>query len=310
MTRPHPLPGNDPSHLPEIRDWIVESLQPGHPLRNGMDAVAYAYRQMGKTFGTTSDVELQGMATAKLFWVPKHEQDIIVNAKQTMPDDLTLQEEDVPYPSGFAVFEESFSGIDAETGVVMPHEVRALRWSPINVLTMDDEPIGQAMSMSSWTYDGRWYSMGRFDWLYGQPWREYFADFGATVDNLRSLWEDRARFMALWALMNTQDPPVYRPTRAELRRDARLAPRTEDRLVHVVKWDPRRYVVDNPVESTGRKVHVRFPVKDFWRRQPYGPGMSKRKWKYIPPHWRGPIDAPIKEHATTVYKVTEQKESH
>jgi hypothetical protein len=307
LPRVHPLPGNDPSEVPEIRDWIVQNLQFGRNLRCAMDDLEVAALSRGRMSNTSADVELWGLERAKLFWIPRDEQTIIVGAKQTLPDGLTLTEDDVPYPSGFAVFEEAFLGTDAETGAPMPIGIKAFRWSPFKVLDSERTDLGWAMSMSSWTHDkGAWFPMGRFDWLFGQEWREYFADYPQNEANLRSLIEDRARFMALWALMNTQEPLIYRPTRAEIRRDARIAPRTEDRLVHVVKWDPRRYSqgVDNSVDShTGRHVTVRFPVEGFWRHQACGPRLSKRKWTYVPPHFRGPIDAPLKAHATTVHKV-------
>ena len=306
MTRATPQSGNDPSHVPEIRDWIMRNLQPGQHMRYAMDDAEYQALTNGRMSNTSVGVELWGFQTCKLFWIPRAEQDIIVNAKQTLPEDLTLGDDDVPYPSGFAVFEDPFDGIDAQTGKPMLAQTKAFRWSPFRVLDADSNDMGWAMSMSSWAFhEGMWLPMGRFDWMYGQPWREYFADFEMTEHVLRSLWEDRARFMALWALMNTQEPLIYRPTRAELRRDARIAPRTEDRFVHVVKWDPRRYAQEavDSVGNSGRHVTVRFPVEGFWRHQACGPRMSKRKWTYIPPHWRGPLDAPLKEKSTTVHKI-------
>jgi hypothetical protein len=309
VTRAQAQPGTDPSQVPEIRDWIVRNLQPGQPMRSIMDLEALGRLQTGKTFGTMAHVELYGLSTAKLFWVPAAEQDIIVNAKATMPDDLCLSEDDIPYPSGFAVFENEFPGLDSETGETMDVGIKALRWSPLNIVDDDGTVIGEAMSMSSWTFETTrlgpmWLPMGRFDWRFGQNWKEYFTASETTPETYASLYEDRARFMAMWALMNTQDPLIYRPTRAEARRDARLAPMSPARLINVIKWDPHRYEGEYPHPTkSGRKVNVRFPVEGFWRRQAIGPRRTLRRWTYIPPHWRGPVDAPIKGQTITINKV-------
>lgn len=315
MTRAHALDGTDPSHVPEIRDWITKSLMPGSRIREIMDAEARRRFAVGAIQPTFGYVEQAGMLTAKLFWVPREEQELIVNAKRVFPDDLSLSEEDVPYPSGFAVFQDPFDGLDGERGGKLDVQIRALRWSPIHIFTDPDDvlcegPCMDGMSCSSWIYDKTrkgpmWLSLGRSDWGFGQNWKEYFGN--PQDHQLASIYEDRLRFMTLWSLMNTQDPPVYRPTRAELRRDARLAPRTEDRLVHVVRWDPHRYVTENARPSDS-KLQWRIPVTDFFRRQPYGPGRRLRRWTYIGPHFRGPVDAPLKPAKPTVYKVVSDAE--
>lgn len=314
MTRATAQSGTDPSHVPEIRDWIVRSLQPGEEIRSIMDRESIRRYMNHINSPTTAFVELHGMENAKLFWVPADQQHIIADAKQVLPPDLTISQDDIPYPSGFAVFQDGFGGFDAETGEDLPVKIRALRWSPINIYmdeTMNEETAMHGVSLSSWCYSETrrgwiWVPLGRSDWAFGQRWNEYFGD--PTEDVIKSVIEDRARFLALWSLMNTQEPLVYRPTRAEIRRDARLAPRTESRLVHVIRWDPHRYVSENPRPSD-RKLTKRIPVEPFYRRQPFGPGRAFRRWTYIPAHFRGPVDAPLAEKHETVYKVVGDAEA-
>lgn len=41
------------------------------------------------------------------------------------------------------------------------------------------------------------------------------------------------------------------------------------------------------------KLSVQLLVRGHWKRQPYGPKASLRKWMWREPYWRGPEDAPI-----------------
>ena len=49
---------------------------------------------------------------------------------------------------------------------------------------------------------------------------------------------------------------------------------------------------------SGRTVRVRFPVRGFWRDQPYGKGRALRRRTWISEHWRGPENAPVLERPT------------
>ena len=47
-----------------------------------------------------------------------------------------------------------------------------------------------------------------------------------------------------------------------------------------------------------RRIRVRFPVRGFWRDQPYGKGRTLRRRTWISEHWRGPEDAPVLNRPT------------
>jgi hypothetical protein len=48
---------------------------------------------------------------------------------------------------------------------------------------------------------------------------------------------------------------------------------------------------DRHSAPTGRKISVRFMVRGHWRTQPWGPGRTFKRLKWIPPHWNGPESA-------------------
>jgi len=55
-----------------------------------------------------------------------------------------------------------------------------------------------------------------------------------------------------------------------------------------------------PSAPTGRKIDLRFPVKEHLRRQPTKEGI---RLITIHQHWRGPENAPVKPKTQKVYKV-------
>jgi hypothetical protein len=52
----------------------------------------------------------------------------------------------------------------------------------------------------------------------------------------------------------------------------------------------------------GSKLSVQSLVRGHWKRQPYGPKASLRKWMWREPYWRGPEDAPILQRPHTLGK--------
>lgn len=52
--------------------------------------------------------------------------------------------------------------------------------------------------------------------------------------------------------------------------------------------------------AEGWTMSVKTMVRGHWRQQPVGPGRLQRRTTLVRPHWRGPEDAPISVHATTL----------
>lgn len=122
-------------------------------------------------------------------------------------------------------------------------------------------------------------------------------------DMLQALTQTNGWMTALWAVMN-QDlgrPEVESPPRQARKRAERAGKEPDVHVVHL-----RRHARDlggeeeetGEVDSEGkRKIRVRFWVKPFWRRQWY-PKQQTHRLILIPPHERGPADAPLKTKPT------------
>ncbi len=323
MKRAQPLYGHSAREVPEIRDWLVRELADDGKLWLAMTMVGQMVDKVAREEGfspitTTPDVERRALDEARLFWIPSETCTIIENAALTVPPDLTLNQDSVPYPTGFVVFQDRLTGRPAHvmTGEPLDQELvlRAFRWGPVVLPLPDSNELTEGIALSWWTHTddyldeipssrmtmNGWLPLGRTDWLYGQRWDEMVM-VGDDPERFRlSAVEDRCRALALWALMNTQRPVLSAPARQEVRQALRRGQTDRTALeVNVVQWDPHRHVRDNPEVGSGRKVSVRYHVDPFWRRQPFGPrAEGRRRWTYIPSHWRGPEDAPMVEHKT------------
>jgi hypothetical protein len=123
--------------------------------------------------------------------------------------------------------------------------------------------------------------------------------------------KDNVAYTSYWAkhllatLLLMRQPLVYQraePVRRGLRRQLERSG-YGSRDIRILDARPRRYVGDpepaepvadddQPGEDARRKLGVRFPVRGFWRNQWY-PSRGVHRPKWVPPHWRGPDDAPI-----------------
>jgi hypothetical protein len=73
---------------------------------------------------------------------------------------------------------------------------------------------------------------------------------------------------------------------------------TEDSATSTEGEDAGLNASESPQE--GWTLSVRTIVRGHWRKQHYGPRMSEKKVIWIKPHWKGPKDAPISAHATSI----------
>ena len=64
------------------------------------------------------------------------------------------------------------------------------------------------------------------------------------------------------------------------------------KLSRPVKIDCRQWVRDYYAKG-GSSPSVQSLIRGHWKRQPFGPGMSERKWMFISPYWRGKSTDPI-----------------
>lgn len=115
-----------PRDLPEVRMWLSDLYKP----HSRFVEFATDVRFIRETLGTS-----------KLWWVTKETCEMLAASSPTIPDDVTLRWEDIPIPSGFAVFEQDLMGSDAE---IPGAEVRisAMMWGPVELPPVGSERIG------------------------------------------------------------------------------------------------------------------------------------------------------------------------
>jgi len=358
--------GYRPEDVPEIRDWLLRDLIDGGT-GSALDRYeAFCRQVLHRPAPTTRTVEITGLDSAKLFWVPPAESQVIADAASDdlLPADLTLDLDTLPSLSGFVVFAYPYYGLDSISGERMEVPLRAFRWGPVALPTAydaegagteDSELVG-GIALSAYTFlpetrgsesavrsfikafygpvgpdlvepeikkasedqlveeatSGNgfwappvWTPLGRSDWEIGQVWSDhrFFHDPQHSDKVSReSVLEDRRLAAALWALMGACEPVHHAPSRAEHRRAARAG--RECPPVRIVTWrGPQGQSVASATEPTGRHIDKRVFVKSHYKRQPYGPGRTLRKYILIPSHWRGSEDAPLSTPHETISRI-------
>ena len=265
------------------------------------------------------------LSEAQLIWIAPDLVDVVDAAASAVPPNLELALEDAPTPSGLVVLGRPLTGTDSGMDperAGAPVRVDAISWG-----TAQLPPLGTdwwsrtvefttpSLTIASYrmlasdqhdetvepmrehyggdTFPPLWLPLGRSDWPYGTP-----LDTRHRLDMPDHQWEsmaeDRRWIAALWAVLNQKrlvEVETITSDRAQTKRLARKGrPPATVVIVHL------RRTVTTGTEHTddGRRVKVRFPVKPFFRRQPYGPrAEGLRRLTLIPAHWRGPLDAPV-----------------
>lgn len=255
--------------------------------------------------------------------------DVVEQAAASVPDELTITLDDLPAPYGVVVLERPIYGTDAgPERPGQPVRVDGVIWGTAKLppsdmdwldpdirYTQDSLSVGALrwveadhgdVLAETWPANSLpiWVPMGRSDWPYGQPVPVEHRP-GLSDAALTSMVEDRRFIAALFAVLNqrrlvettTVTAAVSRQQRRQAERKGRSYPDVV--VVHLRRTEYQ------PVESNDgrRHVGVRFPVRPFFRRQPYGPRVEGRhKLVLVAGHWRGPEGAPVK-HVERVWSL-------
>lgn len=249
--------------------------------------------------------------------------DLITWAASSMPDH-PLEPNHLPTPYGFAWLEKAVSHPDSRGE---PLSFRGLSWGQVQsrdreggillCLYGDTEEMSDRERELMASRDGFARVrrlIGRVHLAHITPWR-YGEDWVTTIQHAdieRALKEDPKRSYdlmmqaitttngwctALWAVMNQElgAPEVTSPPRATRKRAQRGGKKETDiNVVHLRRnMGGSKEETDAERADGKRKVKVRYWVKPFWRRQWY-PKQQVHRLILIPPHERGPKDAPLK----------------
>ena len=331
-----PRATGNPRELPELRAALVELARPsGSWFQAELDKLLMEVGQRPDSevlaaarwhADNTVRWYRENLPAAQLIHVSPEMTEFVHAAAESAPPDTTLSLNDAPSPTGLVVFGAPIWGLDA--GPVHPGgaiRVDAVMWSRVALPSRNghwweevnptpgifgisvamfrlvapdhDDRLARALDVQA----PLWLPLGRTDWPWGDrldmPPTEHLAGGGAAQWD--SMMEDRRLLVALWATINqrrlveTMDVPPDRYVRKRLDRAGHGGRNETVRIVHLRRSE--RVPIERS-DSTGRQVSVRFPVRPFFRRQRYGPGNSLTRIVLIPPHWRGPENAPIVHH--------------
>jgi hypothetical protein len=277
------------------------------------------------------------LPTAQCIYITSELLDVIEAAAHSIPEDHTLSRTDLPTPAGFAVFERPIIGrgvdvVDDERQII-DMRVDAVSWGELGLPAYDADitdpealadPTGRkAIGLAAYrflehdqgdflsdslgqglltTEDEGWILLGRTDWIYGDSLKQAsHQDIGWLVQE--TMIDDKRLLLSIWSLIQqkrvVESTPLapQRPVRRRLARRGHSAP--EVTVVHLRRPE---YTPRHSDGSTGRKVGVRFMVRPHWRHQACGPNRSQRRLILVPPHIKGPIDAPL-THSERVWSV-------
>jgi len=320
-----------PRELPALRERQAEyllsdaslsatamAMQKGlgtiRPAANSWEAAALLLRD-----------EHQRLSRAKLFCFTAEITQLVQHAARSVADHWTVEPEELPALTGFAVFPAPLAMYTRIDGVEEP--IVAFSWGPTDLMGSPEE--GVWITFWAATDYAAVERELRNTGLHGSKaaqfarrlhaeltWdNEIYLPFGcASAPELPSptsaprLADSHsivaAQSTASWLSVVIAAWLFCQPNSFTVAEDEHL-PRTLRRRAERAGLDAspvrvvsvsrmRRSARSRPTEPSGRTVGVRFPIGPFVRQQAYGPGHQLRKRKLVAGHWRGPVDAPIR----------------
>lgn len=273
----------------------------------------------------------QHLPAAQCIYITSDLLDVIEAAAESIPEDHTLTREDIPAPAGFVVFERPIIGrgvdLDEEgKRIMVDMRLDGVSWGEVKLpaydadITQPDALIQtgrDGMGMAAYRFLERgqhdklsealdrdpgmapivneqgWVPLGRTDWLYDDALaRATHTDIEDMVQE--TMLDDRRLLLSIWALIQQKRVvqstavPAQRHVRRRLARQGHQAP--DVTVVHLRRPE---YTPRHDDGTTDRKIGVRFMVRPHWRHQACGPGRMMRRLILVPPHIKGPVDAPM-----------------
>lgn len=238
---------------------------------------------------------------AELIWVSPALTELVIDAANTVPDDLHLTDiTSPPFVSALVVFSKGLQSIDGVSGKQIL--VDGILWGPIHLQGQH----GIHLAISSYgthvpEFKGSWVYLGRSDWMLHQTVGDVEENLGFAAPTnpvpsnnealAASMIEDRRLIVALWQVMNMKHVVEHR-TWTPMNKSAKRRTGKGSR-VQVLDLLQSSHSDAHASEGKEGNFHVRWWVRPHWRWQAYGPGRQKRRLTLVSGHVKGPEDAPF-----------------
>lgn len=325
----------EPRDLPGLRTEFLNAWQYGNSFHTALrvQELADSKTTWCGQKRTLQQWEQDTIAGARLLWVSDDLTEAVEDLRDTLGNEVTLDMNDAPWPSGMAVFAHQIRGMAAlDSDVVDPGElrVRAIVWGPVRLQPVPEHDIPMHMAVGISSYDLLDLSAGLEGTqlavaspvlmgamssvnipanavsLIGKMWSPLgrsdwpvnapvsFRWPWNTDQQQASFEEDRRLLYTLWHLMRQEEIVTVSEVHRSKKAAKRRSTKAKDQPVTVMHL--RRTVVrdsDEVSSRPGRRQRVRYPVAAHWRNQAYGPQRSLRKRILVAGHWRGPEDGPV-----------------
>lgn len=310
----------------ELREKLIGQWKSGPFSR-----VAAVIRGESMEFPSSADWEMSMLESARLSWVAEDFIDLLMAVSKSIPEDISIKEANLIWPSGFAIFQKPVLGTDAlNPGLTL--EIHAIGWAPVRVGNIGGVPrvgIGISNYQMIRVEDGIaserlqsfaplmaaqlpdlngqlqlegcvWAPLGRSDWMADEKLGEGIQHEGKEADPtwIASCVEDRRLLVALNVLMRQEkfvERRQWQPTNRSAKKRARKFANADLRVEIVHLRTIRSDSESGPAHSIGNYSH-RWWVNPFFRWQPYGPNRSLRRLQLIPGYIKGPADKPFKSN--------------
>jgi hypothetical protein len=302
---------------------MINEWQPGRPFalhanRHLLGRPEWNQQGVPRESAAVIAWNILSLQAAELWWVDATMVDLLESSCEDLPP-VELTHQLVPAEPVLCIFERPIQGVDADDpdstllvdGMLWGWATSSYTGPTLSTTIYSRYKLSEPLPLGGGAYavtpDARedeeiWTPLGRTDWPLGNDWaQELNPPVAPSVQ--ASNTEDRRWLATLWALADSPrivEINQLRADRPERRRALRAG--LSEPTVKVVNLRRSVYAMAGaerePLDDSGRRYTVRWPVKGFWRNQACGPGHTQRRPTFVAPHIRGPEGAPLKAGAT------------
>lgn len=244
------------------------------------------------------------LRTAEMYWISREMGALLRYAADSMPL-ATIEETDLPSPSGFMLFEDPMIGMDSDWPENDNLRIQAIQWGRVrvqgtwcvNMIFYDRTENflrSNKLTRADFPELPELYFLGMSCWEIGTSADDFSGFYAAAPEGQRnSFLEDRRMIHAFFMLIRQRiaDVSTRYPNRTEKRQAARSNYEHEPN-VNVVTL--RKTYGERVDPETARQVDWshRWVVRGFWRNQ-WHPSEGRHVLRFIDAYVKGPPDKPL-----------------